>query len=179
MRATGAGQSELSEAIIRGRPLCALAPSRVEVGVEEPVHGRIADRGGAASKLGSNYSDISTNYGGPADTLILAPRRHAFLQSQTIANGEAQPGRVFSLYDRVVEAPAMPITLNTDQDALLSVRSDAVHVFADNEITVHPDPGSGTLTVRFRILVRVAVVVPLGTAVGKVLGTGTTTPTFA
>ena len=102
------------------------------------------------------------------------------MRSQTVANGENQPERVLGLYDRIIEAPATPTTLNTNQDALLSLRSDAVHVFADSEISAHPDTAdSSTLTVRFRVLVRVAVVVPLATALGKTLGTGTTTPTFA
>jgi len=132
-----------------------------------------------ASKLGQNYSTVAGAFGIGPDTLILHPRRPAFLQSQTIANGENQPNRVFSLYDRVIEAPATPTTLNTDQDALLSIRSEAVHLFAGSEISVHTDPGSSTLTVRFRVLVKVAVSVPLGAAVGSVLGTGTTTPTWA
>jgi hypothetical protein len=134
---------------------------------------------GTSSKLGENYSTVAGAYGVGPDTLILHPRRLAFLQSQTIANGENQPNRMFSLYDRIIEAPATPTTLNTNQDALLSIRSEAVHLFAESEITTHTDPGSGTLTVRFRVLVKVAVSVPLGAAVGQVLGTGTTTPTFA
>jgi hypothetical protein len=99
---------------------------------------------GTSSKLGENYSTVAGAYGVGPDTLILHPRRLAFLQSQTIANGENQPNRMFSLYDRIIEAPATPTTLNTNQDALLSIRSEAVHLFAESEITTHTDPGSLT-----------------------------------
>jgi HK97 family phage major capsid protein len=134
---------------------------------------------GLVSKVGENYSTVAGAYGVGPDVLIAHPRRLAWLASQTIANGENQPNRILSLYDRVIEAPAMPTNLSSTQDALLSIRSEAVHLFAENEISVHTDPGSSTLTVRFRVLVKVAVSVPLGAAVGQVLGTGTTTPTFA
>jgi hypothetical protein len=62
---------------------------------------------------------------------------------------------------------------------VLQLRSDAIHIFAESEIEAFTDAKSSTLEVRFRALVKVAVVVPIGTAVGKTLGTGTTTPTFA
>jgi hypothetical protein len=42
-----------------------------------------------------------------------------------------------------------------------------------------PEVLSGTLTVRARVLTRVALVVPLSTAVGIVSGTGFASPTFA
>jgi HK97 family phage major capsid protein len=134
---------------------------------------------GTASKVGDNYQTVAGAYGVGPTVLIVHPRRLAFLRSQTIANGENQPERIFALYDQVVEAPASPTNLNTNQDALLSVRSDAVHLFAESTVEAFTDAKSAQLEVRFRALVKVAVVVPLGAAVGKVLGTGTTTPTFA
>lgn len=133
------------------------------------------------SKIGSCYSATATADGRAPDLLVMHPRRAAWLFSQT-ASADNPRRLLDALGLRVVIAPGVPTLLgaSTSEDRVILLRSSAVEVFTDAEITAHPGgAASGKLQVQFRARLRVACVCKAPTAVGVISGTGLASPTFA
>jgi len=81
--------------------------------------------------------------------------------------------------ENVIEAPGMPITLTSNQDALVAlVRDQAILYTEPPRIRVMPEIGSGTLTVRVSALAYCAMLVRQPAAVGKATGAGLAAPSW-
>jgi hypothetical protein len=138
------------------------------------------------SKLGSNYADMSSataGYGSPPGTLIIHPRRAAWINSQFDTANQPVVPRYLSLVN-VVNVPSVPVNLGTgtNEDRAIHVVSEAVTAYVDPPaFELFPDAPSmsAALAVKARVLTRIALVVPLSTAVGVVSGTGLAVPSFA
>lgn len=136
--------------------------------------------GECCKKIAECFSTVAAADGTAPDTLILTPARYAWLLAQSVSGDDSR--RILEAFENVVLSASMPTTLGsgTNEDRIIVLRRDAVRVYADSpEVTVHGDPGSGTLEVRARLLVRLAVVCRAPTGVGVVAGTGLASPSFA
>ena len=124
----------------------------------------------AAAKL---RGDVSVACGEAPDVLILHPRRAAWIRSTLGYSPVPWP------MENVIEAPGMPITLTSNQDALVAlVRDQAILYTEPPRIRVMPEIGSGTLTVRVSALAYCAMLVRQPAAVGKATGAGLAAPSW-
>jgi hypothetical protein len=130
----------------------------------------------------SNYSKIAdliqqtANASGiRPDTLVLAPRRKAFIESKL---GWAPSW--FGL--NVIESPSMPLTLGagTNQDTAIVFPHDEVFLYERPvAFRAYPEVGSSTLTVRISALGYAALLANRKpTAIGVSTGTEWVAPTF-
>ena len=118
-------------------------------------------------------ADVSTSFGQAPDTLILHPRRAAFMRATIGYSPVPWP------METVVEGPAMPTTLTSTQDALVGlVRDQAILYTEPPVIRVMPDVGSGTLTIRISAFGYAAFVVRQPASVGKGTGAGLAAPSW-
>jgi hypothetical protein len=123
----------------------------------------------AAGKL---RADVSTSFGQAPDTLILHPRRAAFIRA-TLGYAPEWP------IPNLVEAPGVPVTLSSTQDALIAIVRDQVILYtAPPAIRVMPDVGSNTLTVRLSAFGYCAMVARQPAAIGKATGAGLAAPSW-
>lgn len=135
---------------------------------------------GCASKIGAAFATVAAADGQAPDTLLLHPRRLAWLLSQT-ASGD-DPRRTLDLFERVIPVSCLPATrgTGTNEDVAVVLRSSAVEVFTDARLSAHPGgANSGTLSVKYVATLRVGVVTKAPAAVGIVGGTGFANPSFA
>ncbi len=124
----------------------------------------------AAAKL---RGDVSVAFGEAPNVLILHPRRAAWIRS-TLGYGPV-PWPM----ENVVEAPGMPTTISTTQDALVALVRDQVILLQDAPtIRVMADIGSGNLTVRVSAFGYCAMLVRQPAAVGKATGAGLAAPSW-
>jgi hypothetical protein len=122
--------------------------------------------------IGKLRADVSTTFGQAPETLILHPRRAAFIRA-TLGYAPQWP------VPNLVEAPAMPITLSSTQDALVAIVRDQVILYtAPPVIRVMPDVGSNTLTVRLSAFGYCAMVASQPAAVGKATRAGLAAPSW-
>ncbi len=95
------------------------------------------------------YSDFVAALGGTPDTVLLAPRRAAWLEAQYNVTNLAAFNR---LGISVVVVPAMPTNLGagTNEDRVILVDSDEIDLFLDQpRIRISPDVLSDTLAGAF------------------------------
>lgn len=130
------------------------------------------------SKIGSCFSAVSVAIGHPVDLITFATRRWAWLKSQ--ADEQKMPVTFESLAPELV-VPATPITVNTNQDPVFVIDSRQIALFLNAPIiSVAVDASiDGNLQVRISFRQACAMIVRNPAGLGWVVGTGTTTPTFA
>lgn len=124
----------------------------------------------AAAKL---RGDVSSSFGEAPDVLIVHPRRTAWIRSTLGYSPVPWP------MENLIEAPGMPTTLTSNQDALVALVRDQTILYSDPpRIRVMPDVLSGTLTVRVSAFAYCAMLVRQPAAVGKATGAGLAAPSW-
>lgn len=122
--------------------------------------------------IGKLRGDVSTSFGIAPDFLVLHPRRAAFIRA-TLGYVPQWP------IPNLVEAPAMPTTLTSTQDALIAIVRDQVILYTQPPtIRVLPEIGSNTLTIRLSAFGYCAMVARQPAAIGRATGSGLAAPSW-
>jgi len=125
--------------------------------------------------LGDLTAQTAAAYGQIPDTLLLAPRRLAYMRSK-LANFIEWP------VANVVSVPAIHTTdgASTNQDEAFVIASQEIWLFGgEPRFRVMLQPGSGTLTVRFAADMYAGLMAHrMPAAIGRVSGTEFTAPVF-
>ncbi|MDX6479648.1 MAG: hypothetical protein QOG85_158, partial [Gaiellaceae bacterium] len=123
--------------------------------------------------VGACYASTATAYGGPIDTIVLAPRRRSWVDTKI--------GIPFRWPAQVLESAGVPTNLGagTEDAALFLALDETTLLTSDVRFDVLTEVLSGTLSVRFRAYAYVAL---LGgrqpASIGKLVGTGCAAPVF-
>jgi HK97 family phage major capsid protein len=125
--------------------------------------------------LGDLTAQTATAYGQLPDTLLVSPRRLAYMRAK-IANQIEWPAR------NVVSTPVLHTTdgASTNQDEAFVIASDEIWLFGgEPRFRVFAQPGSGTLTARFVADMYAGLLAHrMPAAIGRVSGTEWTAPVF-
>lgn len=125
--------------------------------------------------LGDLSAQTAAAYGALPDTLLLAPRRAAYMRSK-LANAIEWP------IQNVVVVPGLRTTdgASTTQDEAFAIAADEIWLFGgEPRFRVLTEPGSGTLTVRFVADMYVGLLAHrMPAAIGRVSGTEFVAPAF-
>jgi len=126
--------------------------------------------------LGDLAAQTAAAYGQLPDTLLVAPRRLAYMRSK-LANQIEWPAV------NVVSTPALHTTdgASTNQDEAFAIVADEIWLFGgEPRFRVMADPGSGTLTARFVADMYAGLLAHrMPAAIGRVSGTEFTAPVFS
>ena len=124
--------------------------------------------------LGDLAAQTAAAYGQLPDTLLVAPRRLAYMRSK-LANQIEWPATV-------VSTPALHLTdgASTNQDEAFAIVAGEIWLFGgEPRFRVMADPGSGTLTARFVADMYCGLLAHrMPAAIGRVSGTEFTAPVF-
>ena len=122
---------------------------------------------------GALVGAVGEAFGAPSSDqlLVMHPRRAAYITTK-LGFSVVWPARL-------VETPAVPTTVSTNQDEMLAfARSEVILFLGPPRFRAMADVGSGTLTWRIVADRYVAVVVRQPTAVAKATGAGLITPPY-
>lgn len=134
---------------------------------------------GNLAAAGRLRADVAVAAGVPPDTLLLHPRRAAFIKGTY----GTSPTPLGDLYERVIEVPCMPVNVGGTQDALIALVTDDVVVMASEPVievntSTAPPAGVDQLSVRFTALVYVSLLPRQLTSVGRATGAGLAAPSW-
>lgn len=127
----------------------------------------------ALATVGSMYASTATALGEPIDTIVMHPRRRAWV--------EFKAGYPVKWLANVVESNGIPTNLGAGtEDAVLALDSDETYLMTSPvRIEAFIEPASGTLSVRFRAYGYAALLAGRQPgSIGKLLGSGLIAPVF-
>lgn len=118
---------------------------------------------------------MGSAYGGGIDTILVHPRRYAFLFAK-LGYAPAFPA------ENVVQVGSIPTNLGagTNEDVVVALQASESPLFIEPlSFRVMPDPGSGNLTVRVQVYGYAALLANRQPAsIGKLSSTGLVTPAW-
>jgi Escherichia/Staphylococcus phage prohead protease len=122
--------------------------------------------------IGAGYAATATAYGGPIDLLVMHSRRRAWVEQKINA--------FFRWPAVVLESEGIPTNLGAGtQDVVLFLQSDETVLMTSGiSFEAMPNPGSGTLTMRFRAHGYAALIPRLVASIGVLAGTGLAAPVW-
>jgi hypothetical protein len=131
--------------------------------------------------IGKLWSEVFTALGRVPDTILWAPRRHAWVYTQKDTTTLRQvSAHVLDALAPPKQVPVMPVTVNTNQDPVIVLNRQSVKLYLDApRIRAWPNPEGDHLGVRFMASQWTGMIVREPKGVGILTGSGLTTPTFA